>query len=422
MPRSSANDAHSATDAVAPVRHLTLVVALIVAALNLRPALSSLSTVLPEVMQGLGISASTASLLTMAPVLCLGVFGIITPGLAQRFGNERTLVGALLVLTLGIVLRGIPVFVCMFGGTILAGAGIGVAGVLLPALVKQDFQHQARLMMGVYTMALCLGASAAAGFTVPLAQWFDTSIVPDLAAWAVIPGWAAALAFWAIPSLAAALFWLPQARRARGRQTARRYRVEGLWRDVLAWQVTLFMGLQSSLAYIVFGWLAPILRDRGMDAVSAGWAVSISILIQAPAALAAPVVMARWRAQSAAIVTVVVLVLTGLLGCLYAPLSTIWLWVVILGVAQGCSFALALSLILLRAADARIATHLSSMAQSVGYTLASFGPLLAGLLHESAGTWKAAGPLFIAICILAMIAGAGAGRARFVAARVLPAE
>jgi len=411
-----------ATDAVAPARHFTLMVALIVAALNLRPALSSLSTVLPEVMQGLGIGASMASLLTMAPVLCLGVFGIITPRLAQRFGNERTLVGALLVLTLGIVLRAVPAFAFMFGGTILAGAGIGVAGVLLPALVKQDFQNQARLMMGVYTMALCLGASAAAGLTVPMAQWYDAEIVFDLPGLAVIPGWAAALAFWALPSLAAALFWLPQTRDHRGRQTVRPYRVEGLWRDVLAWQVTLFMGLQSSLAYIVFGWLAPILRDRGMDPVSAGLAVSISILIQAPAALAAPVLMARWRAQSAAIVIVVALVLTGLLGSLYAPLSTIWLWVVILGVGQGCSFALALSLILLRAADARVATHLSSMAQSVGYTLASFGPLLAGLLHEWAGNWQAAGPLFIGICVLAMIAGFGAGRARFVAARVLPAE
>src|SRR5690625_3557253 len=144
---------------LAPNRPLLLALALILVALNLRPALSSLSTVLPEVMQTIGLGATAASLLTMAPVLCLGLFGFITPNLSGRFGSERTVVGALLVLTVGIALRSIPLFASQFIGTVLAGAGIGIAGVLLPSLVKRDFPRQASLMTGVYTMALCTGAA-----------------------------------------------------------------------------------------------------------------------------------------------------------------------------------------------------------------------------------------------------------------------
>lgn len=387
----------------APTSPLLTVLALALVALNLRPALSSLSTVLPEVMQTLGIGATTASLLTMAPVLCLGLFGFITPRLDARFGSERTVIGALLVLTTGIALRSIPAFPGLFIGTVLAGAGIGVAGVLLPSLVKRDFPRQASLMTGVYTMALCAGAAAAAGLTVPLADWLG--------------GWPGGLAFWALPALAAVLFWLPQIRQQRpAAPPAMGRHLQGLWRDRLAWQVTLFMGLQSSLAYIVFGWLAPILRERGLDPVAAGLAVSISILVQVPAALGAPVLATRRSAQSGAVVAVTMLILIGLLGCLYAPLPTLWFWVVLLGIAQGSSFAIALSLIVLRAPDPRLATHLSSMAQSVGYTLASCGPLLAGLIRDWTGSWDAAGPLFVVICCLAAAIGFGAGRDRYVLA------
>jgi len=385
---------------------LVAALALVLVALNLRPALSSLAPVLPEIMQTLGISAATASVLTMAPVLCLGLFGFIAPRLTDRFGPERTVIGALLVLAAGIALRGLPVFPSLLTGTLLAGAGIGIAGVLLPSLVKRDFPHLAGLMTGVYTMALCTGAATAAGLTVPLADRFDS--------------WPAALAFWALPALVVALLWLPRARPRQGNAQAQRYRVSGLWRDPLAWQVTLFMGLQSSLAYIVFGWLAPILRDRGLDPVVAGAAVSATIMVQISTALTAPIIAGRQRSQSGAVVVLIGLTLVGLLGCLYAPLGTLWIWIVILGLGQGGVFAVALSLIVLRAPNAQVATHLSGMAQSVGYTLAAVGPLLAGLLHDWTDNWNASGALFVAICVLAIAFGVGAGRPLHVNAEVSP--
>src|SRR5450830_932895 len=143
---------------------------LLLLALNLRPALSSLSPLLSEVSSSLGLSAARAGLLTTLPVLCLGLFAPLAPILARRFGAERVVLGILLTLAAGILLRSAFGEVGLFAGSLIAGASIGIIGVLLPGIVKRDFAKQAGTMTGVYTMALCLGAALAAGATVPLSR------------------------------------------------------------------------------------------------------------------------------------------------------------------------------------------------------------------------------------------------------------
>lgn len=374
-----------------------LIMALVLIAINLRPALSSLAPVLKEVIADTGLSAAGASLLTTAPVVCLGLFGMLAPWLGRRLGTERAVLALLLVLAVGIALRGLGTVPALMVGSILAGAGIGVTNVLLPGIVKRDFPDKAALMTGVYTMALCAGAAAAAGTTLPLAEAWGGS-------------WAGALAFWLVPAVVAAAVWLTQIPRRDGPARHAGFTVTGVWTSRLAWQVTLFMGLQSSLAYTVFGWLAPILRDRGIDGVTAGVMVSASIMVQVAAALVSPSLATRGRDQRPAAVLCMVFSVAGLWGCIFAPLGTIWLWVVLLGIGQGAAFAIALTIIVLRSKDAHAAAHLSSMSQGVGYTLASGGPLLTGLLHDWTGGWAAAGILVAAIGTAAAIAGLGAGR------------
>jgi CP family cyanate transporter-like MFS transporter len=380
-----------------------LVTSLVLIAINLRPALSSLGPVLKEVIADTGLSAGGASLLTTAPVVCLGLFGVLAPRISRRLGTERAVLALLLVLALGTALRGLGTPLALLVGAILAGAGIGVTNVLLPGIVKRDFPDHAALMTGVYTMALCAGAAMAAGATLPIAQAAGGS-------------WAAALAFWTIPVVIAAAVWLTQIPRRQGQAGHAGFTVRGMWSSPLAWQVTLFMGLQSSLAYTVFGWLVPILRDRGVDGVAAGIMVSVSILIQVGAALVAPSLATRGRDQRLATLLCMVFSVAGLWGCLFAPLSTVWLWVVLLGIGQGAAFAVAITLIVLRTKDSHAAAHLSAMSQGVGYTLASGGPLLTGLLHDWTGGWTAAGILVLAIGTVAALAGQGAGRDRQVPA------
>ncbi|WP_410951375.1 CynX/NimT family MFS transporter [Pseudomonas sp. S1(2024)] len=374
-----------------------LLLGLVLVALNLRPALSSMAPVLGQVSEGLGLNASQAGLLTTLPVLCLGLFAPLAPVLARRFGSERVILGILATLALGIVVRSSLGATGVFLGSLMAGASIGIIGVLLPGIVKRDFPQHAGTLTGVYTMALCLGAAMAAGATVPLAQHFNDS-------------WALGLGFWMLPALLAMLVWLPQARQGHGLHKVA-YRVRGLWRDPLAWQVTLYMGLQSSLAYIVFGWLPSILIGRGLSPTEAGLVLSGSVIVQLVSSLSAPWLATRGKDQRLAIVLVMLITLTGLFGCLYAPLSGLWGWAVVLGLGQGGTFALALTLIVLRSKDAHVAANLSSMAQGVGYTLASMGPFAVGLVHDLTGGWAAVGWIFAVLGVGAIVFGLGAGRA-----------
>lgn len=395
-----------ADDEQAQQRHLLvrrpwlLLLGLILVALNLRPALSSMAPLLSEVSRSLGLSAAQAGLLTTLPVLCLGLFAPLAPVLARRFGAERVVLGILLTLAGGIVLRSAFGQVGLFVGSILAGASIGVIGVLLPGIVKRDFAKQAGTMTGVYTMALCLGAAMAAGATVPLSEQLGHS-------------WALGLGFWVVPALLAAVFWLPQVGEKHGAHQVA-YRVRGLLRDPLAWQVTLYMGLQSSLAYIVFGWLPSILIGRGLTPTQAGLVLSGSVIVQLISSLAAPWLATRGKDQRLAIVIVMLMVLGGLFGCLYAPLDGLWGWAILLGLGQGGSFSLALTLIVLRSRDAHVAANLSSMAQGFGYTLASLGPFAVGVVHDLTGGWNALGWIFGLLGLGAIIAGIGAGRTLYV--------
>lgn len=377
-----------------------LLLGLILVALNLRPALSSMAPMLSEISKTLGLSAAKAGLLTTLPVLCLGLFAPLAPVLARRFGAERVVLGILLMLAGGIILRSSFGEIGLFAGSVLAGASIGVIGVLLPGIVKRDFPKQAGTMTGVYTMALCLGAAMAAGATVPLSEHFDNS-------------WALGLGLWAVPALVAAIFWLPQVGQQQGAHHVA-YRVRGLLRDPLAWQVTLYMGLQSSLAYIVFGWLPSILIGRGLTPTQAGLVLSGSVLIQLISSLAAPWLATRGKDQRLAIVIVMTMTLGGLFGCLYAPLDGLWGWAILLGLGQGATFSLALTLIVLRSRDAHVAANLSSMAQGFGYTLASMGPFAVGIVHDWTDGWTALGWIFGVIGLGAIIAGLGAGRSLYV--------
>ncbi|MGH8819708.1 MAG: MFS transporter, partial [Rhodoferax sp.] len=196
-------------------------------AFNLRPVFSSLSVTLPEIMASSGLSPTAASFLTTLPVLCLGLFAPLAPWLGRRFGTERTLLGCMALIALGTLLRGSGSLALLFVASAIAGAGIAVNNVLLPALFKRDFAHRAALMMGLYTMAVCGGAAGAAGLTVPLEH-------------ALGGGWTRALALWAVPAALVTLLWAPLALPLKPRASESGVTVRGLWCDRLAWQVTLY--------------------------------------------------------------------------------------------------------------------------------------------------------------------------------------
>ena len=385
---------------------ILLGLSLVLIAANLRPVFSSVSVLLPEIIDATGMSGVTAGVLTTLPVVCLGVFAPFAPRLAQRFGAEKVLLFVLVALTIGTAIRGIGNSASLYIGATLAGAAIATGNVLLPGVVKRDFPKTAAIMTGLYTMALCGGAAAAAGFTIPIEHMLGGS-------------WNLALAFWALPAALVLALWLPQALRAKHNVAHSGFKVMGLWKDKLAWQVTLFMGLQSSMAYVVFGWLAPILREQGLSATAAGGLVSFSIMVQVITCLAIPSIAVRQKSQSLLNVVLCMSAALPLIGFLYLPQWSFWLLAIIQGFGQGGLIAAAMMVIVLRSPDSHTAAHLSGMAQCIGYTLASVGPLVVGLIHSATGSFAACGLFFALIGLGAAINGWGAGRSKHVGVKVI---
>lgn len=378
------------------MRRWWAVAAIVIAAVNLRPPVTAVGALLGPIQRDLDLSGIAVGLLTTLPVVCLGVFAYVTPRMRERLGEEGVIAAALPVLLLGTLLRLVPAVALLFIGTILVGAGIAVANVALPALIKREFPARVSAVTATYTMVVVLGASAGSGVAVPLQQ-------------ALPGGWRAPMLVLALPIAVASLVWLVAARRLRNPGSGGQEAAPSLWRDRLAWQVTAFMGLQSLLAYVVFGWLPTIVVDRGLSPTAAGLLLSISALVQAVGAIAIPA-LNRGRSQKPLTTLVAVATAVGLAGVIAAPVTQIWFWAVVLGLGQGGGFALALTLVGLRARDASTASQLSSMAQGTGYLIAATGPFLVGVLHGITGGWIAVLALLLTVGALEIVAGLGAGR------------
>ncbi|CAN5142108.1 MFS transporter [soil metagenome] len=372
----------------------------------LRLVFASLSVRLPEVVRATGLEPWQVGLLTTLPVLCLGLCAPLAPRLAQRWGAERALFGALAVIAAGTAFRALGPVWALFSFSILTGAAIATANVLLPTLVKRDFEDRTALLTGAYVTAISGGAALAAAVTVPLERLLGA-------------GWRVGLSMWAVPVVGALLLWLPQLRAKATRAGGVILPVVGLWRDPLAWSVALFMGLQSALAFCVLGWLAPILRERGLDAVTAGLVLSVLIVVQLATSLTVPSIAMRRPGQRLIAVVLSMTATVGLLGLLLAPLPGVWVWAVVQGLAQGGLFSLALTMVLLRSPDSHVASHMSSMAQSVGYIPAALAPLGVGLLHQWTGGFGAVAGLVALIGIGLVVTGLIAGRATLIAARAV---
>lgn len=378
-----------------------LVASLLLIGLNLRAAVAGVGPMLRDITAGLALSPEAASAFASIPVVLFGLASPVTPAIARRFGTEGTVMAALVLLAGGTALRASGSVLPLFAGQIAAMFGIGVLNVLMPGLVKRDFPQRIALMTGLYTTAFCLGGAVAAGLSVPIAAAFGGS-------------WRAALAAFSVPAALAALLWAIRLMFGARHADNRVARVGGIWRDRLAWQILLYMGLQSALAYIVFGWLPAMLRDRGLPAVGAGLVLSVSAVAQGVACLIAPAIAMRGRDQRAVIVASVALCAVGLLGCFVLPLGQIWVWSVVLGLSQGALIALALTIIVLRSPDAPTTASLSGMVQCGGYLLAALGPLLAGLMRNATGSWTAVLAFSLAVCAGAAVFGYAAGRDRVV--------
>lgn len=390
------------TDQVQPSKPITntlLIVGVLCIAINLRPALAGVGPLIEDIRKATGLSNSLLGLLTTLPLLAFGVVSTLTPLFTKRFGIGGTLFGAMILLTIGIGIRSIDWVPALYIGTLLLGIAIAFGNVLLPSLTKRNFSENSGFITSLYSSFMALGASLAAGFSVPLADDMEL-------------GWRGSLGIWAILALLAVFIWMPQLSRLKKSAPTRSFTdaMKNLTSSRLAWQVALFMGLQSLTFYAILAWLPAILQSRGYDASFSGWMLALCQAMGILGSLVVPILAGKKRDQRGIVVFLIVTEVVGLVGLILPQLGTVAIWVSLIGFVLGGTFGLALLFIVLRSQNAESATELSGMAQSIGYFVAATGPILFGSIFDFTGSWTYALMLLLVIAFLKLMMGLGAAR------------
>ncbi|HEY4552531.1 MAG TPA: MFS transporter [Bacillaceae bacterium] len=384
---------------------IILITGVVFLASNLRAPITSVGPIVDAIRSSLGISNTAAGAITTVPLLAFALLSPFAPGFAKKFGMEMVLFFSMIILAIGHILRPIGGIIPLYGGTILIGVAIAVGNVLMPALIKKNFSQNLGVMTGIYSVSMNLAGAFAAGLSIPLSR-------------ATGFGWRGSLSFWAILTLAAILFWIPQIRSRHSHSVPGQHVRKGasLWRSPLAWQVTFFMGLQALLFYCLVAWLPVILQSKGMNAEMSGWMLSGIQLSQLPFTMIGPILAGRMKNQQPLVWTSVVLMIAGICGIMLGGVHFTLLSVIIIGAAGGFAFSLCMMFFSLRTRTAFEAAGLSGMAQCFGYLLAAAGPPLFGALYDWTNSWTIPLLLLIAAAIFLLIAGLGAGRDRYVSA------
>ncbi|MGP5534771.1 MFS transporter [Psychrobacter celer] len=363
--------------------------AIVLLATNMRAPIVALGSIAPVVQEALGISETELGWLGAVPMLTFALGALISPAISKRFGLENTLIAMIALLTIGMVIRSvIPTWIGFLSGTVLLTLAIGFANTLAAPVIKQRTPNHIPLVTGCFSLTLTVAAGIVAGVVLPLSEQF---------------GWQWALGGWALLGFFALVLWVFLRVRLGSSTRVVAPLATGssdisVWRSAFAWQIAVFMGLQSLLFYTVASFLPSIWLSKGLSAVSAGQMGSVFQFMAPVAILSLTWLVNRGRPIQALAVFAAALNVFGVLGIMYLSTDLAWLWSGLMGMGCSAIFTLSMMLFSMRTYTANQSSELSGMAQAVGYLLAFFGPLGTGWIHDATGSWDLA--LFMLLILM----------------------
>lgn len=389
------------------IYYLILITGVLFVAFNLRPAITSVGPLIGMIRDDMGLANWSVAFLTSLPLIAFALMSPIAPKLANKFSNELILTLGLLVLFVGICFRSIAMMVFIFLGTLLIGLGIAICNVLLPGVIKEKFPTKVAIMTSLYTTSMSIFATAAAGLSVPLAE--DLQL-----------GWQKSLLLWALPAFIGVFLWFYLFRKSdrnKKESTISFYESNkfDIWKDKLAWEIAIFMGLQSLIYYVTISWLPEMLIDFGMKKTTAGLLLSYFQFIGIPTSFIIPMLAVKFKTQRLLATIVNLLFIVGVLLIILQPnLAITIIAITLIGFSSSANFSLSLTFIAIRARNARDAAELSGMAQTVGYTLAAVGPIFIGFLYDLTHAWLIPLLILIVITVIIIYVGLSAGQNKYV--------
>lgn len=366
--------------------------AMILLATNMRAPIVALGSIAPVVQHAIGISETQIGWLGAVPMLAFALGAFISPAIGKRFGLENTLIVIIGLLTVGLIIRSVvATWLGFLLGTLLLTLAIGFANTLAAPVIKQRTPQQIPLVTGLFSLTMTVMAGIVAGVVLPLADYV---------------GWQWALGGWSIFGMFALVIWIFLRLRLGSSSHQPSLVVTSvtatsdisMWRNIFAWQIATFMGLQSLLYYTVASFLPSIWMSKGLSAVSAGQMGSVFQFMAPIAILSLTWLVNRGRPIQSLAVFAAMLNVIGLLGISYFSTDLAWLWSGLMGIGSSAIFTLSIMLFSMRTYTTNQASELSGMAQTVGYLIAFFGPLVSGWLHESTGNWDL--PLLLILILM----------------------
>ena len=377
-----------------------LLLGIIMIATNLRAPITSVGPLVGTITNSLNLTGAQAGLITTLPLIAFAMISPIAPKLARKFGTETTILGALILIILGLSIRYLPSISTLFLGTAILGCGIAIGNVLIPSIVKQEFQNQSGLVTGIYSVSMNLTGAIASGVSIPLIEKLGWT-------------WNQAFSLWIILAALALLAWLPQLKNKKATPEVNVVDTNNsIWHSSLAWSVSLFMGIQSFIFYVLVAWLPEMLISQGIPSSKSGGMLSLLQLTLLPTTFIIPIIAEKRPNQKSLVVISFTLFTLGISGLMFSSLAVISLSIIAIGIAGGIAFSLSMMFFNLRTSTPKEAADLSGMAQSIGYILAAVGPFLFGLLHDLTNNWQSSLFLLIGMTIILLFVGLNAGSSK----------
>ncbi len=373
-----------------PTTAVWLMISVVLVALNLRPSMAAVGPLLSSIRADVPLSFSSAALLTMLPVMAMGLAMFFGMGLAKRWGEHRSIVLSLLVIGVATLSRlFLDSALELIVSAIAAGIGIALIQALMPALIKSRFSANVSLFMGLYVTAIMGGAALAASFS-PLVQVQTGS-------------WRIGLAIWAALALLALMFWYAQRAVLPPLPQAGSSAQESFFGNRRAWLLAIFFGLGTASYTCVLAWLAPYYVEQGWSEQSAGLLLGFLTAMEVVSGLVTPAIANRRQDKRGVVAVLLVLIILGFCGLILSPQHWSLLWPCLLGLGIGGLFPMSLILSLDHLENPRRAGGLTAFVQGIGYLIAGLSPLIAGMIRDQLGSFEWAWWSLTAVIVLMLL-------------------
>lgn len=386
--------------------HIFGLIIVILIAGNLRSPITAVSPVLSEIMAALNLTNVQGSLLTSIPLLVFASCSILVSKIGARANILNNLMLSVVLMLIGLYLRVLGNVTMLYVGSLLIGLGICIGNVMTPPYIKKVFPNRIGLVTGVFSVTMNVFAALAAGFSIAIGEW-------------TLLGWQGSLGIWMVWSIPALLVVGIEMFSGRNRSVQEKTAKTGqahfnVIRSKQAWNISVFMGIQSLVYFCVIAMLPTVLIEYGMDESKAGFVLLVFQLIMAPIVFICPIIAAKMKEQKLLVYFTGAFMLAGLLMLSIFKTEYIYLSVILVGISTGLAFSLSILFFSLRSRTASGTVKVSGHAQSVGYLIAAFGPPIFGMLHDWDSTWNMSFYFLMLMAVVMVLFGRGAAKARFI--------